>query len=94
MVDLCLNRSANRFCGRQARFETSDGHRRLVSILFCLSGVLITWQARRFGVEKSGWLGVGGGLDGDRLNLKPPPAPPPPRRWLQRLDDWLLTIRS
>lgn len=34
------------------------------------------------------------GLDGDRLKLKPPPAPPPPRRWLQRLDDWLLTIRS
>ena len=28
-------------------------------ILFCLSGVLITWQARN-GVEKSGWLGVGG----------------------------------
>ena len=34
------------------------------------------------------------GLDGDRLKLKPPPAPPPPRRWLQRLDDWLLAIRS
>jgi putative ATP-binding cassette transporter len=34
------------------------------------------------------------GLDGDRLKLKPPPAPPPLRRWLQRLDDWLLTIRS
>ena len=34
------------------------------------------------------------GLDGDRLKLKPPPAPPPARRWLQRLDDWLLTIRS
>jgi putative ATP-binding cassette transporter len=34
------------------------------------------------------------GLDGDRLKLKPPPAPPPPRRWLQRLDDWLLKIRS
>ena len=34
------------------------------------------------------------GLDGDCLKLKPPPAPPPPRRWLQRLDDWLLTIRS
>jgi vitamin B12/bleomycin/antimicrobial peptide transport system ATP-binding/permease protein len=33
------------------------------------------------------------GRDGDRLKLKPPPAPPPPRRWLQRLDDWLLTIR-
>ncbi|BAR57888.1 putative ATP-binding cassette transporter [Bradyrhizobium diazoefficiens] len=33
------------------------------------------------------------GVDGDRLKLKPPPAPPPPRRWLQRLDDWLLTIR-
>jgi hypothetical protein len=29
-------------------------------ILFCLSGVLITWQARKYGVEKSGWLGVGG----------------------------------
>ncbi|WP_291863420.1 ABC transporter ATP-binding protein/permease [Bradyrhizobium sp.] len=34
------------------------------------------------------------GLDGDRLKLKPLPAPPPPRRWLQRLDDWLLAIRS
>ena len=34
------------------------------------------------------------GLNGDRLKLKPPPAPPPPRRWLQRLNDWLLTIRS
>ncbi|MDO9560189.1 MAG: ABC transporter ATP-binding protein/permease [Bradyrhizobium sp.] len=34
------------------------------------------------------------GLDGDRLKLKPPPAPSPPRRWLQRLDDWLLAIRS
>ncbi len=34
------------------------------------------------------------GLDGDRLKLKPPPAPPPPRRWLQRLDDWLMAIRS
>nr|AWM09020.1 hypothetical protein CIT39_23005 [Bradyrhizobium symbiodeficiens]QDF39603.1 ATP-binding cassette domain-containing protein [Bradyrhizobium symbiodeficiens] len=34
------------------------------------------------------------GRDGDRLKLKPPPAPPPPRRWLQRLDDWLLTIRT
>ena len=34
------------------------------------------------------------GQDGDRLKLKPPPAPPPPRRWLQRFDDWLLTIRS
>ena len=34
------------------------------------------------------------GLDGDRLKLKPPPAAPPPRRWLQRLDDWLLAIRS
>ncbi|WP_316164977.1 MULTISPECIES: ABC transporter ATP-binding protein/permease [unclassified Bradyrhizobium] len=33
------------------------------------------------------------GRDGDRLKLKPPPVPPPPRRWLQRLDDWLLTIR-
>jgi putative ATP-binding cassette transporter len=33
------------------------------------------------------------GVDGDRLKLKPPPAPPPPKRWLQRLDDWLLTIR-
>ncbi len=33
------------------------------------------------------------GRDGDRLKLKPPPPPPPPRRWLQRLDDWLLTIR-
>jgi putative ATP-binding cassette transporter len=33
------------------------------------------------------------GRDGDRLKLKPPPAPPPPRRWLQRLDDWLQTIR-
>jgi putative ATP-binding cassette transporter len=32
------------------------------------------------------------GRDGDRLKLKPPPAPPPPRRWLQRLDDWLLKI--
>ena len=29
-------------------------------ILFCLSGVLITWQARKYGVEKSGWSGVGG----------------------------------
>jgi hypothetical protein len=29
-------------------------------ILLCLSGVLITRQARRYGVEKSGWLGVGG----------------------------------
>ena len=34
------------------------------------------------------------GRDGDRLKLKPPPAPPPPRRWLQRLDDWLRTVRS
>jgi len=34
------------------------------------------------------------GDGGDRLKLKPPPAPPPPRRWLQRLNDWLLTIRS
>jgi hypothetical protein len=29
-------------------------------ILLCLSGVLITRQARKYGVEKSGWLGVGG----------------------------------
>jgi putative ATP-binding cassette transporter len=34
------------------------------------------------------------GCDGDRLKLKPPPAPPPPRYWLQRLEDWLRTIRS
>jgi vitamin B12/bleomycin/antimicrobial peptide transport system ATP-binding/permease protein len=33
------------------------------------------------------------GRDGDRLKLKPPPAPPPPRYWLQRLEDWLRTIR-
>ena len=34
------------------------------------------------------------GRDGDRLKLKPPPAPPPPRHWLQRLEDWLLTVQS
>src|SRR5450759_4192233 len=33
------------------------------------------------------------GREGDRLKLKPPPAPPPPRYWLQRLEDWLRTIR-
>jgi putative ATP-binding cassette transporter len=34
------------------------------------------------------------GRDGKRLRLKPPPEPPPPQRWLQRLDDWLQSIRS
>jgi putative ATP-binding cassette transporter len=34
------------------------------------------------------------GRDGDRLKLKPPPAPPPPRHWLQRLEDWLRSVRS
>ncbi len=29
-------------------------------MLFCLSGVLITRQARKHGIEKSGWLGIGG----------------------------------
>jgi putative ATP-binding cassette transporter len=33
------------------------------------------------------------GRDGERLRLKPPPTLPP-RRWLQRLDDWLRSVRS
>jgi hypothetical protein len=37
MVNLCLNRSANRFYGRQARFETSAAHRRLVGVNIVLS---------------------------------------------------------
>jgi putative ATP-binding cassette transporter len=34
------------------------------------------------------------GREGDRLKLKPPFIPPPPRHWLQRLEDWLRTVRS
>jgi vitamin B12/bleomycin/antimicrobial peptide transport system ATP-binding/permease protein len=34
------------------------------------------------------------GRDGDRLKLKPPPAPPSPRDWLQRIEDWLRSVRS
>jgi putative ATP-binding cassette transporter len=34
------------------------------------------------------------GRGGDRLKLKPPPAPPPPRQWLQRLEEWLRSVRS
>ena len=34
------------------------------------------------------------GREGDRLKLKPPPALPPPRHWLERLEDWLRTVRS
>jgi hypothetical protein len=29
-------------------------------ILLCLSGLLITREARKHGIEKTGWLGIGG----------------------------------
>jgi hypothetical protein len=32
----------------------------VIMILFALTGVLITRRARAYGVEKTGWLGVGG----------------------------------